>query len=371
MTDVIEPNELALEATERRFFFQVDALKAIAIFFVIMDHTLPWGVKWSMLAPFWERTSIPLFLIIMGFNLGYSFQWTGERSLRELYSRSYFKKKVSRFILSLLILMLASSLLGLYLGALEFQWSILLGILPFRGPGNWFVPVIITSILVFPLVYWAFIRWPRITVGLCLASDLTMHAVFTQIVPVLWPELPDFGFISVLIRMNILTHLFAVGIGLWFSKGHDIADNRNAIVWILGPLSAMYLGAWLIVGYRIPFIAGDYSAFAYPYSALLFLLAMDLLPENASGRFADIVKTLSRSTYHIFLFQIFYFSIVYFYWPSFTQDGFGYSIVLYFLYFGVNVLVTFAGGMAWFRTEQWIRGRIKQKSGSEHRMLLS
>jgi hypothetical protein len=367
----MEPDEQASEKIERKFYFQVDALKALAIFFVIMDHTLPWGVKWSMLAPFWERTSIPLFLIIMGFNLGHSFQWSGETNLRELYSQSYIKKKILRFILPLFILIVTSTLVGLYLGVLEFNWSILLGILPFRGPGNWFVPVIVTSIFVFPLVYWAFIRRPRLTVGLCLASDLALHAFFTLIMPILWPGLPDFSFITVFIRMNILTHLFAVGIGLWFSKGHGLDDYRNAIVWVLGPLSAMYLGAWLIVGFRFPFVVGDYSAFAYPYSALLFLIALDSLPEKASGRFADLVKTLSRSTYHIFLFQIFYFSIVYFYWPSFTQDGFGTEIWFYFIYFGINVIVTFTGGVSWFKMEQWIRSEIKQKLGSGPEMLFS
>ncbi|NHJ13463.1 MAG: hypothetical protein EAX95_07285 [Candidatus Thorarchaeota archaeon] len=369
MTDIVLPEDEAFEPIERPFFFQVDAMKALAIFLVILDHSLPWGVKWSILAPFWERISIPLFLIIMGFNLGHSFQWSGQVGLRELYSRLYFEKKTKRFILPLLGLFLASTLLGYALGDLEFQWSNLLGVLPFRGPGNWFVPVILTSIFVLPLIYWSFIRWPRLTVAICLLVDLSMHVFVTQFMNILWPELESFSFIPVFFRMNILTHLFAVGIGIWFSRGHRIEDKRNTAIWVLGPISAIYIGAWLFIGLRIPFLAGDYTAFVYPYSALLFLLGMDMLPRNASGRIAGFVRLVSRSTYHILLFQIFYFSIVCFFWPSYSAEGFGLDAVAYFVYFGVNLAISFAGGIVWFMLEQ----RLKQspEHDSTNRMLFS
>ena len=84
-------NEL-IEINEERYF-QVDFLKAIMIFLVIFDHTIPWEVKGGMGVALWERISIPVFLVIMGFNMGLSFRRRGETSLKKIYSRNYFKNK--------------------------------------------------------------------------------------------------------------------------------------------------------------------------------------------------------------------------------------------------------------------------------------
>ena len=78
-------------------FFQVDFLKAVMIFLVIFDHIVYWDIKSNIGVTLWERISIPVFLVIMGFNMGYSFQQKGELSLKELYSWSYFKRKILHY----------------------------------------------------------------------------------------------------------------------------------------------------------------------------------------------------------------------------------------------------------------------------------
>ena len=55
-------------------FFQIDVLKAIMIFLVIFDHTIPWTIKDNLGVVLWERISIPVFMVIMGFNIGKSLQ---------------------------------------------------------------------------------------------------------------------------------------------------------------------------------------------------------------------------------------------------------------------------------------------------------
>lgn len=84
-------------------YFQVDFLKALMIFLVIFDHTIPWTVKGMMGVALWERISIPVFLVIMGFNMGLSLRRRGETSLKKLYSRSYFKRKFWRYVFPFLI----------------------------------------------------------------------------------------------------------------------------------------------------------------------------------------------------------------------------------------------------------------------------
>ena len=73
-------------------FFQVDVLKSFMILLVILDHTIAYATLYGPGFELWERIAIPVFLIIMGFNMGKSFSKEGDKSLRELYSWSYFKK---------------------------------------------------------------------------------------------------------------------------------------------------------------------------------------------------------------------------------------------------------------------------------------
>ncbi|MHA1670808.1 MAG: hypothetical protein ACTSV5_09540, partial [Promethearchaeota archaeon] len=74
---------------KRSYFFQVDVLKTIMIFLVIFDHTIPWDIKDNLGVALWERISIPVFLVIMGFNMGLSFQKKKNHSLNNLYSWKY------------------------------------------------------------------------------------------------------------------------------------------------------------------------------------------------------------------------------------------------------------------------------------------
>ena len=100
-------------------YLQVDILKAVMIFLVIFDHTIPWDpYKNAMGVALRERISIPVFLVIMGFNMGSSFKQKGETSLRKLYSWKYFKRKIWRYIIPFFLLYLVSTLLGLAIKAL-------------------------------------------------------------------------------------------------------------------------------------------------------------------------------------------------------------------------------------------------------------
>jgi surface polysaccharide O-acyltransferase-like enzyme len=89
-------SEIQSEPLEKRpYYFQLEVLKTIAIAFVIMDHSLTWEIKGAMGSVFWERLSIPFFLIVMGFNMGSSFKYQNSKSLRDLYSLDYFKRKIA------------------------------------------------------------------------------------------------------------------------------------------------------------------------------------------------------------------------------------------------------------------------------------
>ncbi|MHA3962926.1 MAG: acyltransferase family protein [Candidatus Thorarchaeota archaeon SMTZ1-45] len=372
-------------STKRPYYFQLDVLKAIAIAFVVMDHSLTWEIKGAMGSVFWERLSIPFFLIVMGFNMGMSFKYRNAKNLLDLYSMEYFKRKIKRYILPFIILYIASILLGITLGYLSTSEYLMLGFLPFWGPGNWFIPLLFGSILVFPIIYWLFLKQPVLAIALCFLCELAMQAILWFLYPV--AMIPFNAFIITAIRVNIIFYLPAAGLGLWFSKGFDMSDRRNLIVYPYFAFSLFFMFDYStgivsslpgVIGQKMSiiqeFIRGDYTLFFYGYAGFFFLLAMVSLPQTASGIFQKIIERVGKSSYHILLFQIFWMSIVYWnisqtaaiehYIPDFAAELGWPSLWFYVPFYLLNLAVSFTGGMIWYEAENRFLYKNKPKTDS-------
>jgi len=379
--------ELEQEAEPKRpYFFQLDVLKAIAIVFVVMDHSLTWEIKGAIGSTFWERLSIPFFLIVMGFNMAYSFKHSGATTLRELYSREYFKGKIVRYVLPFAVLYMGSTLVGLYTGVISFNEYTLLGILPFWGPGNWFIALLFGSIVVFPFVYWLFEKQPLLTLILCFLSELVLQAIMYIWLP--YPiESALEGFLTSAIRVNIMFFLPAVGLGLWFSKDYQLYSKRNWFMLLYYPISLFFMIDYTTgIFSSIPnafgqgvtwiqnFIRGDYTLLFYGYTALFFIAALVLLPQQPSGKVQRFVQRVGRASYHILLFQIFYMSIVYYlisidaaiqhHIPDFALILGWPSELFYIPFYLINVTICVAGGLLWVEAEK--RASKKGKPWYQH-----
>ncbi|MHA2124870.1 MAG: acyltransferase family protein [Promethearchaeota archaeon] len=230
-----KPVKKALEDIEGQYF-QIDFLKAAMIFLVIFDHMVAWVIKSEIGVTLWERISIPVFLVLMGFNMGNSFQKKGLTTLKELYSWSYFKSKILRYIVPFLVLYGFSTLIGLILYQFNVRFmyygqyypqhgliQLFTGILPFWGPGNWFIPVILGSIIILPLIYWAFTKKPVLSLILCfvveIALQLTVFFFINEITS--WKEVHIIG----LFMNSFPFYLSAIGLGLWFSFNRKVFSN--------------------------------------------------------------------------------------------------------------------------------------------------
>jgi hypothetical protein len=322
---------------------------------------------------------MPFFLIIMGFNMGHSFKHKGVTKLRALYSRVYFWKKIKRYVLPFIFTYMVSILLGIYYNALEFseEWYLLW--LPFWGPGNWFIIVLFTSILAFPLIYKAYTIHPKLTVVLCFLSEILLGLVLFFNAPLIqygtgYYVIEEARDLMWIIRLNILIYLPAVGLGLWFSDGHDIKEKRNWLLWLAAPLSFIYVYAFYFFDFRLQIFDGeyyrrlfwgDYTLLIYPYAAFLFLLAMRYLPYESQGRFSKLVSRISRSSYHILLSQILYYAVWYQINPDYLAYGFGSNIANYIPFYAFTVLICFGSGMLWYEAELRIGLAMRKRRQKE------
>ncbi|MFX1402305.1 MAG: acyltransferase family protein, partial [Promethearchaeota archaeon] len=351
---------------------------------VIFDHTIPWMYKDYMGVALWERISIPVFLVILGFNAGHSFRQKGQKTLKELYSWSYFKRKFWRYIFPFVILFLFSTLIGLLINGFDalsqYQpqwdyWHRFVGILPFWGPGNWFLPVLFTSIILLPLLYKGFsgkLIWRIITLIACFIVEIAIRLIFfffvylpTHIVPFpTWEAYFDYLHTYLWVATSPLFMLSAIGLGMWISKNPDVLARQNRFIWVLFFLSLLYLIGYQFFNFRftflgLPLIQGDYNLLVFPYSAFLFLRAMKSFPKRSNNKFIKAFAVLGKSTYHILLTQILYFAIVYsIYGDHYCASLFGINTSVpwvCFLHLLINWQYCIPFGVLWWYTENRIR----------------
>ena len=379
MNELIEKSDNDLKSDvdlkSGKNYFQVDIMKTWMIFLVILDHSTTHGFLEQYGSALWERIAIPGFIVIMGFNLGISFSKKGITTLKEAYTKEYFISKIKRYIIPYIILYLIQGLIYLFLniifhpplmnnGIYDFSGYMMLGYTPFWGPGMWFIPVLFGSILVFPLLYICFKKSAIITFIACFVIEWLMHYLASTIYFDGW-------FVT---RMFFITHLFymfsGIGMGLWISENHEILSNQNTIlIWVLLPLSLFYLIIYAIIGFEgawevlnafgLGWIGGDYHFLSFPYSAFLFLIILKIFPKNPENKFSKIIKKISRSTYHILLVQILYFSIAYHFWFS-IADGFDSHPNDYLWYYPLNLLITITGGIIWQTLESKFYKKINE-----------
>lgn len=376
---------------KKEYFFQIDAIKAIMIFLVIFDHTIPWDYKNYMGVALWERISIPVFLVILGFNAGHSFRQKGQKYLKELYFRSYFKRKFWRYIFPFLILYLLSTIIGLAINGFDLvaltqfqpRWDythLFIGILPFWGPGNWFLPVLFASILLLPILYKGFsgkLVWRILTLIACFIVEIAIQLVFFFYVYLpsplpsqfpTWEAYYNYLHTYYWVATSPLFMLSAIGLGMWFSKNPDISAKQNRFMWILFPLSLLFLINYQFFDFRFTFIRGDYNLLVFPYSAFLFLIMMKVLPKKSDNLFTKAISIIGKSTYHILLTQILYFAIVF----SIYGDHYCASLIginssnlwICFLYLLINWGFCIPFGVVWWYAENKIRNyrkKLKEK----------
>ncbi|MFW9900995.1 MAG: acyltransferase family protein [Candidatus Thorarchaeota archaeon] len=352
---------------DRKHYFQVDFLKAVMIFLVIFDHMVYWDIKEQIGAILWERISIPVFLVIMGFNMGRSFQRKGVQSLKELYSWGYFKNKILRYIVPFLVLYTASTFIGLFmygfnLSAMYYgQYypelgliNLFIGFLPFWGPGNWFLPVIFQSILFMPLIYWTFTKNPKLTLILCFVIEFVIYFFLFLFFGTITSY--EEAHIVTIIRTSFLIHLSAVGLGMWFSFGHELKSKRNIFMWILFPISLAFIISYQFFNSRIRInginlLPGDYHFLIFPYSAFLFLLAMKFLPQKSELGISRAITLIGKSTYHILLTQILGYGMITAYWGTHYSIyvGFGPEKILDMI---VAWILFISFGILWYKIDQ-------------------
>jgi len=220
-------------------FLQIDILKGLMIMLVIIDHAIPTNVRAQWGHSLWERISIPVFLIIMGFNAANSFK---KKDVPLFSFNSFLKyclRKIKRYLIPFAVLYIISSIFGLIkYGSFESilqnqfdgHWGralLWIFILPFYGPGNWFIPVLVSSVIVMPFLYYAYQKSPKITLFLSVLWEIGMQYfifAFYGHWTDWWPNVP-FG--RTMLQLSVFLYFNALVLGFWFADHKDICTTSE------------------------------------------------------------------------------------------------------------------------------------------------
>lgn len=300
------------------YFPSIDVLKGLAIISVILLHTITDKLLKFTLYPFHIYQAVPVFMVLAGLTLMFTFGNADPKSFKSYYNLKYFNKKILRLVYPFLIILIISLLYGLwdrsyYLGILSIA-----GYLPVTGPGNYYISLLLEFIIIAPFIAYFYRKNP----GLLLASMVLIDLGFQLIAP----HIGLFSGDSYIYRACILRYFSAIALGLLISdefsrEGHiDLMNKRYRPVLLMLPISILYISIGMFVGQPFPLFKpewGTQNILSFPYALILAVLVLNLDISRYNSKMANkVIIPIGKASYHIFLVQILFF-------------GFGLSFVNY------------------------------------------
>lgn len=268
---------LGVSAGRTQHVESVDALKGVAIVFVLILHALPRQALLESYALLHIWQAVPILLVLMG----YTGVLTRVRPLS-----LYYRRRALRLLVPLAIVWVVALVIALLRGDLVWTPLMLAGKLPASGPGNYFITLVLQFALILPLLRWLLARGHLVFIVTCFVVNLAFELA-------VWHFDQD----GYLYSSSILRVLFTVGLGMLISSGRRVE--------YLFPFSLIYLIA-MLQQWRLPFFVDHWQTqalFAAGYAATLVSLGMRL-------RYPSVLGVVGRASYHIFLVQILWFGQV-------------------------------------------------------------
>lgn len=354
---------MAVDKLKQAYLPEIDILKGLCIFSVIVIHTVPRELLYDTLYPFHLWQAVPIFIILMGFNATRSAEKRGLTSLSDFYNKAYMQRQFSRLVVPVLVIYALSLLLSIWFeNDPYFGYQTLLLKFPMTGPGNYYVSIVLQFILLFPLLYVFYKRHPVAMIVTCFAVDVAFQLMSNNDV------MMDEHYY--MYTGNILRYLSALALGMWITKKLDLFSKRNAFIVIGFVMSFVYIlledyTSWQLEAFPSRWRSQTVLSFFYPL--VLVVLTIKYYPSFLKGAVAKFVALLGKASYHIFLVQILYFGLD----VPFTDKWEEVSLAM-FLGLLVNLIVCFGLGLLFYFADKkmrkgWTATRAGKRWKASHR----
>ena len=299
----------------QKHYRHIDVLKGISILIVIIEHA-----KWDRaiwlkgLFPFWDRIAIPCFMVISGFVYALSMN---EKTIKEYYSRKNVSHKLNRYLFPFLFIFLLEHLIYLVMSKQEillflserFQYDFSTEVsgkfLPFQlfkalitgsyGPGNYYTPVLVQLVLLFPLLYMLINKFRYKGLALsalfCLCAELWQYSI---------------GLPRTVYRNLILRHIMTICFGIYLSLGYY---KKNKVLNILSMAAGFsYIIAHSYYRWTPAFFNNGWADVNF-VACFFFCPVIAFFIGRNEVHFKPL-EYLGKASYHIYLTQMMYYNFI-------------------------------------------------------------
>jgi peptidoglycan/LPS O-acetylase OafA/YrhL len=289
----------------------IDVVKGLAIIGVIAQHALTRQTMIDTGADFWFRQSVPVLFVLMGFNAVRSSLRRPASTLAEAYGARYWRGRYRRILLPWLIVFAVALVAGAATGRLHVTSLALVGSLPVPGPGAYWITILFTFTLIWPVWMHLFRLRPGLVVVAAIALDVGFE---------LWAGHVDFfrgagsrGGYPYAYDACLLRYFAAIAVGMWLAIEDGRMARRRLVVVALAVPSIAYIA---LAGTDPPafpdFVHGFTLATnfaAVPWAATMLLAGLSLWPARGV-RGTGWLERLGVASYEIFLVQLVWLGVL-------------------------------------------------------------
>lgn len=282
----------------------IDYLKAFAIVLVTTTHFFTYNEKDFPLFIYVIQMGMPLFMFISSYNFAMSATHHHLTSLRALYAPAQMKKHfggiLPAYVLMFVFELGATAVLKGGVPAFgTIVYSFFTGGLNGGSHGGYFFCIYWQFLLVAPLLYLLLRRWPTQTLLAALFLDMfyewlvgaiDIPRALNRLLFIRYLFIAVFGLYFNLYRSRV--RLWLVGLGALFSLGYLTALEYFGLDW---PLTTYWLNT------------NVYASFYYIAVAVFAFHFLEY--KQLPGRLHTLVRTIGRSTWQIYLFQMLFFRL--------------------------------------------------------------
>lgn len=317
----------------------IDSIKGLLILFVIFGHiNIDIKTRRLLLAPFWENSAVPMFMLISGYLYTKSYKKNNISTLKEAYSIRLLLKKMLRFFVPYTLFFIFEVLFYVIAGSpfvtnfiklkLSTQFPsenyvpkinslLLMFIRGGEGPGSYYVPLMFEFILIFPLVYFLIKKEKKKGIIIC--------ALITTLYDLVYTYLGVHFHASI---NNIFYCLFVISIGIYAALFE--IDYKNKLIYVGMIMGIVYI---LLVKYfdYTPLIYNASSSRGLPACLFWYPIITYLISNNTF--YNRFLSYLGKMSFDILLVQKVFFiflnvAVYYFVDNTFLQSIIIFSIII-------------------------------------------
>lgn len=326
---------------------------------VIIEHA-HWAKSiWLKgLFPFWDRIAIPCFMVISGFVYSESIKG---KTIKEAYEPKTIWRKLNRYLIPFLFVYTSELLIYYLIGQdsfisflhNRFNYSFnsdplekltLSNILDSLirsgyGPGNYYTPVMVQLVLLFPLMYFFMKKYKYkgliASFLFCLGSELWQY----------YFHIPRTTY-----RLLIFRHILTICFGIYLYLG--LYKKNKPLIFLSMAIGFIYIVAhsyyqWTPVIFNPGWADVNFVVCLFFMPIIAFIIQKEKIT-------CKPIELIGRASYHIYLTQMIYY--------NFAEKEIVMSLLHnQYIWVGFSLLICVFFGLCFYQTEKKIRSKLLLK----------